>query len=122
MVVNALERSLEQRLDALERANEVRTKRAVLKKEMKRGRITIDSIIRNPPQYVETMKLIDLMLEMPKYGRVKVNKVMTSCRISPSKSIGGLTERQRDDLVVTLRMTDERLEYGRSMRQSRQNR
>ena len=27
----------------------------------------------------------------PKYGRVKVNKVLTQCRISPSKTIGGLS-------------------------------
>jgi hypothetical protein len=32
---------------------------------------------------------------MPKVGRVKANRVLTSARISPSKTLGGLTERQR---------------------------
>lgn len=103
MVVNAPEHSLEQRLDALERANEVRTKRATLKRNVKAGRVTIHSILMNPPKYVETMKLMDLMLQVPKYGRVKVNKIMTTCRVSPSKSIGGLSQRQRDEIIAILR-------------------
>jgi hypothetical protein len=34
---------------------------------------------------------------------VKANKVLQQCRISPSKTIGGLSERQRDELVSLLR-------------------
>jgi hypothetical protein len=33
---------------------------------------------------------------------VKVNKILTHCRISPSKTIGGLSERQRAELVSML--------------------
>jgi hypothetical protein len=57
----------------------------------------------NPPEYVETAKVFDMLLAVPKYGRVKVNKVLTQCRISPSKTIGGLSQRQRDELVSLLR-------------------
>ena len=45
----------------------------------------------DPPEYVETAKVFDMLLAVPKYGRVKVNKVLTQCRISPSKTIGGLS-------------------------------
>jgi hypothetical protein len=34
---------------------------------------------------------------------VKANKVLTQCRISPSKTIGGLSQRQRAELVALLR-------------------
>jgi hypothetical protein len=34
---------------------------------------------------------------------VKANKVLQQCRISPSKTIGGLSERQRTELVGLLR-------------------
>jgi hypothetical protein len=34
---------------------------------------------------------------------VKANKVLQQCRISPSKTIGGLSERQRNELVSLLR-------------------
>lgn len=99
----APERSLTQRLDALERANDVRTKRAQLKKALLRGAASVHGLLLDPPGHIETMKVFDLLLATPKYGRVKVNKVLTTCRISPSKTIGGLSQRQRDELVVLLR-------------------
>ncbi|HEY1539614.1 MAG TPA: integration host factor, actinobacterial type [Solirubrobacteraceae bacterium] len=99
----APERSLTQRLDALERANEVRTKRAQLKRNLKAGRESIHALLMDPPSYIETAKVFDMLLAVPKYGRVKVNKVLTQCRISPSKTIGGLSQRQRDELISLLR-------------------
>ena len=99
----APERSLTQRLDALERANEVRTKRAKLKRDLKGGRESIHTLLLDPPDFVETAKVFDMLLAVPKYGRVKTNKVLTQCRISPSKTIGGLSQRQRDELVEPLR-------------------
>ena len=43
-----------------------------------------------------------MLLAVPKYGRVKANKVLQQCRISPSKTVGGLSERQRGELVSLL--------------------
>ena len=54
-------------------------------------------------EFVETAKVFDMLLAVPKYGRVKANKVLQQCRISPSKTIGGLSERQRSELVSMLR-------------------
>lgn len=99
----APERSLAQRLDALKRANDIRTRRARLKRELKAGRVQIQGILLDPPDYVQTAKVFDLLLAVPKYGRVKANRILTQCRISPSKTIGGLSERQRDELVSHLR-------------------
>ena len=99
----APERSLTQRLDALDRANDVRTRRAKLKKDLKAGRASIHALLLDPPAYIETAKVFDLLLAVPKYGRVKVNKILTQCRCSPSKTIGGLSERQRNELARLLR-------------------
>jgi hypothetical protein len=98
----APERSLTQRLDALERANRVRTERAKLKKDLKGGRASIHALLLQPPPCVESAKVIDMLLAVPKYGRVKAGKVLQQCRISPSKTIGGLSERQRAELVSLL--------------------
>ena len=98
----APERSLTQRLDALDRANNVRTQRAKLKKDLKAGRAKIHVVLNDPPDYVTTAKVFDMLLAVPKYGRVKANKILTQCRISPSKTIGGLSPRQRDELVGVL--------------------
>lgn len=103
MVVNAPERSLQQRHDALDKANIVRTKRKTLKWDLKAGRKSVRDLIMDPPDFISTMKLFDLMLSTPKYGRVKVNKVLTQCRISPSKTLGGLSERQRHEICRLLR-------------------
>ena len=98
----APERSLNQRMDALKRANEIRTERARLKRDLKAGRIRIHGLLLNPPDYLLTAKVFDLLLAVPKYGRVKVNRILTHCRISPSKTIGGLSDRQRNELVSYL--------------------
>jgi hypothetical protein len=99
----APERSLHQRMDALQRANAIRTRRAQLKKDLKASRVSIHKLLLDPPEYVETAKVFDMLLAVPKYGRVKANKVLQQCRISPSKTIGGLSERQRAELVSLLR-------------------
>lgn len=90
-------------MEALRRANDVRTQRAQLKRDLKGGRVRIDSLLLDPPAYLETAKVFDLLLAVPKYGRVKVNRILTQCRISPSKSFGGLSERQRHELVAHFR-------------------
>ena len=101
--VAAPERSLLQRMEALQRANNVRSRRAQLKRDLKAGRVSIHSLLLSPPEYVETAKVFDMLLAVPKYGRVKANKVLAHCRIAPSKTIGGLSERQRTELVAMLR-------------------
>lgn len=100
---HTFDRSLQQRLDALDRANVVRGRRAQLKRDLKAGRVSIDALLLDPPDYLATAKVFDLLLHVPKYGRVKVNKVLTQCRVAPSKTVGGLSPRQRDELVALLR-------------------
>ena len=100
---SAPERSLVQRREALKRANEIRSQRASLKKDLKAGKVSVHGLLLDPPEYTLTMKVIDILLQVPKYGRVKANKVIKECRISPSKTIGGLSERQRRELVESLR-------------------
>jgi hypothetical protein len=79
------DRSLQQRMEALQNANEIRTYRANLKRDIKAGRADVVNLLINPPDEIETMHIFDLMMAVPKLGRVKVNKVLSKCRISPSK-------------------------------------
>jgi hypothetical protein len=97
------ERSHEQRLRALRKANEIRTARAQLKRDLKAGKVKIEQLLLDPPHYVMSAKAFDMILAVPKYGRVKANKILATCRISPSKTISGLSERQRAELVAQLR-------------------
>jgi hypothetical protein len=96
------ERSLDQRMDALGRANEVRALRAQLKRDLKAGRVSIGALLLDPPPCLETAKVFNMLLALPGYGSVKATKILHGCRVSPSKTFGGLSERQRAELAGRL--------------------
>lgn len=99
MTTAGLERSLDQRMEALRGANEIRVKRAVLKRDLKAGRASIIDVLLEPPAYIESAKVFDVLMAAPKFGRVKANHVLHLCRISPSKTVSGLSKRQRTALI-----------------------
>ena len=90
-------------MQALKKANDIRTRRAKLKRDLKAGIVKIDELLDDPPEYLLSAKAFDVVVSVPKYGRIKANKILTQCRIAPSKTIGGLSERQRRELVQLLR-------------------
>ena len=89
-------------MDALKRANDIRVRRAKLKKDLKDGRVKIEKILQNPPEYVSTAKVFEMLLAVPKFGRVKAARFLNQCRISQSKTVGGLSDRQRAELIGLL--------------------
>ena len=100
--ITAPSRTLEQRRQALQLANRIRSRRSVLKVDLKAGRVSPRELLLNPPEYVETMKVVALLMAVPKFGRVKVNRTLARCCVSPSKTIGGMSSRQRAELVSLL--------------------
>jgi hypothetical protein len=96
-------RSREQRLRALRLANEVRSARAQLKKDLASRKIELARILAEPPEYVRTARVRDLLLALPKIGSVKASRILADCGIAHSKTLGGLTERQRSELLNRLR-------------------
>lgn len=98
----APERSLDQRMSALEEANRIRVLRAQLKRDLKAGRVNVLDVLEEPPEWAQTMKLFDLLLAVPKLGRVKVHKALNRTRCSPSKTVGGMSQRQRLEVVYYL--------------------
>ena len=92
-------RSLEQRRLALERANAVRIARAKLKKDLASGKADLAPLILNPPEFAASAKVVDLLLSLPKIGQVKAHQILNHARIAPTKTLGGLTNRQQGELV-----------------------
>lgn len=99
----APERSLDQRMEALHRANEIRSQRALLKKGLKDGSVRIRDVIAEPPKFIETAKVMDILMAVPRCGKVRATKYLNQCRIAQGKTIGGLTDRQRDELLALLK-------------------
>ena len=96
-------RSREQRLRALRLANEIRSARAKLKKDLASGRIELAQILAQPPECVRTARVRDVLLVLPKIGSVKAGRILADCGIAHSKTLGGLTERQRAELLNRFR-------------------
>ena len=86
-------------MEALKRANDIRVRREKLKKDLKTGSIRIEQILSDPPEFVSTAKVFDILMAVPKFGRVKASRFLNQCRISQSKTVGGLSERQRAELI-----------------------
>ena len=100
--LGAPERSAAQRREALALANKVRSERAQLKRDLKRGEVSIAELLREPPGCLASAKVMDLLRALPGYGPAKTARLLTRCRVSPSKSMAGLTERQREALIAAL--------------------
>ena len=86
-------------MEALKRANDIRVRRAQLKRDLKDGHVQVDEILVDPPEYVETAKVFDILMAVPKFGRVKAARFLNQCRMSQSKTVGGLSDRQRAELI-----------------------
>lgn len=97
------DRTLDQRMEALAKANEIRVARAKLKIDIKRGRVNALNVLLDPPAVFATMRVTEVLLAMPKIGRVKANRLLRTARCSPSKTLAGLSDRQRGELVGLLR-------------------
>ena len=98
----APERTPDQRMDALSKANEVRARRVQLKRDLKSGRVSLAALMVDPPPYLETAKVLDMLLALPRPRARKGNQDSQQRRVSPSNTFGGLSERQRKELTVRL--------------------
>lgn len=98
-----LDRTRDQRLDALEKANRTRVIRSHLKHDLKTGQVEAWPIIDDPGDELLTMHLYDLLLAVPRYGPHKATRLMVGVGVARGKTLGGLTDRQRAMLVDALK-------------------
>jgi len=96
-------RSREQRLRALEHANEVRSARAKLKQDLAAGEIELAQILACPPACMRTARVRDLLLVLPQIGSVKAGRILARCGIAHAKTLAGLSDRQRAELLNLFR-------------------
>lgn len=96
-------RSREQRMEALQQANEVRTARAHVKVQLRSGELHISDVLIAPPECAKSARVAQLLLAVPGMGEVKVGRVMRAYNISPGRSVAGLSRRQRAALAEHFR-------------------
>lgn len=93
----------EQAMAALEKANRIRAVRAQVKRDLKAGDIQAWPLIADPGDELLNMRVYDVLLAIPRFGVVKAQRLLARHRISQRKTLGGITERQRAELVAALK-------------------
>ena len=91
-----------QHLRALHRANEVRLARADLKRRIGAGEISAADVILESPWEAQSMSVADVLMSQRRWGHQRCRKVLGQIPVSETKTVGTLTERQRQALAEVL--------------------
>jgi hypothetical protein len=91
-----------QHLRALQRANEVRLARADLKRRVAEGELTASEVVLDSPWEAESMAIADLLMSQRRWGRTRSRRFLAQVTLSETKTIGSLTERQRNAVAAQL--------------------
>jgi hypothetical protein len=91
-----------QRVQALERANHVRTARSQLKAQIADGQASAAEIILTCPPEITTMPVAQLLASQRGWGEVRSRALLAQVALRVDKSIGSLTDRQRHAVASLL--------------------
>ncbi len=91
-----------QRMESLRGANVIRTKRRELKMDIGDRRCKVAAFILDPPWWLLTIEVYDLMIATPGYGRVKVNRILDELVLSPSSPLESLSLARRQVLAAEM--------------------
>ena len=97
-----------QHMRALAQANRVRLARAELKRQVAEGEATVAEIVLAGPWEAESMSIADLLMSQHRWGRTRCRRFLASIPMLETKSIGSMTERQRNELARRLSGDHER--------------
>jgi hypothetical protein len=90
------------RLRALRRANEIRAARAELKRQIADGAVGAAEVILESPPAASSWPVAELLMTQRHWGRAKCRRFLAHNQINEFKSVGDLTQRQRQLLARQL--------------------
>jgi hypothetical protein len=91
-----------QYMRALERANQVRLARADLKRRVAVDEMAVADVILDCPWEAESMAVGDLLMSQRRWGQTRCRKFLAQVPMSEKKTIGSMTDRQRNTLAAML--------------------
>jgi hypothetical protein len=80
---------------ALQRANHVRSARALLKRRIASGELTAADVILSHRWEIDTMTIAEVLLCQRQWGSGRCAKFLLDLTMHENKTIGAMTERQR---------------------------
>jgi hypothetical protein len=87
---------------ALARANQVRLARAELKRRVATEDIDVAEVILECPWEAHSMAVADLLISQRRWGQTRCRRFLAQIPMSETKTVGSMTERQRQTLAATL--------------------
>lgn len=93
---------LPQHMQALETANRVRSERRDLKAVIAAGGRTAATVILVPPECALSMSVFDVLKAQHQWGTSRARKLLRVVGVSERRTLGELTQRQRDVLADLL--------------------
>jgi len=94
------------RLAALQLANDARSGRAELKRQIAAGAVRVADVLVAPPAQATGISLAALLLSQRGWGRIKTRRFLSSNDVSETRNLGELSQRQRELLAAELRALD----------------
>jgi hypothetical protein len=92
-----------QHMQALQRANAVRLARADLKRRVADGELSAADVVLDSPWEAKSMTISDLLTSQCRWGSTRCRRFLQTVPMSEQKTIGSMTDRQRDALAGQLR-------------------
>ena len=91
----------EERAAALEKAARVRRERAEVKRNLKRGAMTLPDVLAFAAgdEVIAKTRVSDLVQSMPGVGKVRAAQIMERLGIADSRRVRGLGQNQRQALM-----------------------
>ena len=94
------------RLAALQLANDVRSGRAALKRQIAAGTVRVVDVLVDPPPVAAGISMGALLISQRGWGRVKSGRFLSSHDVGEARKLGELSQRQRELLAAELRALD----------------
>ena len=91
-----------QHMRALQQANRVRLARAELKRQVTDGETSVADVVLECPWEAESMAIADLLMSQHRWGHTRCRRFLASIPMSETKTIGSMTDRQRQALAGRL--------------------
>jgi hypothetical protein len=92
-----------QHMQALQQANAVRLARADLKRRVADGNLSAADVVLESPWEAKSMTIADLLTSQCRWGSTRCRRFLQTVPMSEQKTIGSMTERQRQALAGQLR-------------------
>lgn len=95
--------SPEEKLDALKKAQEMRSKRAQLRVQLKKGALSLAEVLNSTDdEVIQRMRVSYLLQSLPQIGKITSEKLMLEIGINKNRRVQGLGKRQKDQLLQKL--------------------